>query len=328
MEIEKVNIKKLTGNLNYDMWKFRVLLVIEAKGLRKFIDGTAVEPVQSKTPGEWQLWNKKKFETIMLLLNAVDDSMLPFLAHHQDPKDIWIRLEALYGQNIINQLTNIANGKFLTQQEKEDNEKEGDNIYSKKIANIWNGACIKENKKEEMEIDIYSEKMAIIWNEIFLNEDNEDKIEKVKNIKPTSSLDICCDIIANNMFDESHVWITNPGIKQHMTSRREFFSHFEQLNETPFVNVDNKVLKIYGTGSINFQVQIDGKFEERQMINVLYVPDLKMNLFSIVAVLENGFSFHSHKYHCEVRDKNNRLSCLGVCYKINVFRLFFQVQVP
>ncbi|XP_043471937.1 uncharacterized protein LOC122504765 [Leptopilina heterotoma] len=334
--IETVNINKLTGSLNYDMWKFGVLLLIEAKGLRKYIDGNASEPMKSKSSREWNLWNEKKLETAMILLDTVDESMVPFLIDCKEPKDIWIRLEALYGQNITNYLINKNfynknnNNEimFNNVREVENNKRSKNNIYSKKIAGIWNGACIKENKREEREIDNYSRKMAKIWNSTSLNEDdNEDKNDETESCLSLSSIDIYNDR-KNNLLERNNIWLTNAGIKKHMTSRRDFFSHYEEFDEMFFVRVGGTVMRIFGTGSINFQVHIDGILEDRQMINVLYVPDLKMNLFSIIAVLENGYSFHSYKFHCEVRDKNNMLSCSGVRYKVNVFRLFFQVQVP
>lgn len=140
-------------------------------------------------------------------------------------------------------------------------------------------------------------------------------------------MNICNHIISKQQFNQDHVWVANTGINMHMTSRKDFFTFLVPFGKVSFVNINNISLPIVGKGTINFQVEIDGVLVSRQMINVLFVPGLKINLFSVIALLDNGYSFHSYKYHCEVRDTNNKLSCSGVRYEGNVYRLFFQVKV-
>lgn len=83
---------------------------------------------------------------------------------------------------------------------------------------------------------------------------------------------------------------------------------------------------IAGVETINIQVEVNGRFYDRQLLNVLYVPGLKRNLFSVGAVNNKGFSFHSFETHCEVRDKNGKLNSVGKRYCGNLFKMQFQVK--
>lgn len=46
----------------------------------------------------------------------------------------------------------------------------------------------------------------------------------------------------------------------------------------------------------------------------------------MVAVNNKGFSFNSFETHCEVRDKDGKLSSVGVRYHGNLFKMLFRVK--
>lgn len=139
-----------------------------------------------------------------------------------------------------------------------------------------------------------------------------------------------CDISAlqtDISFEEKDVWIADTGASMHMTPIKEFFCSLETARDVPYVRTaDNKSLRTAGIGTVNVQVDVEGKFYDRQLVNVLYVPGLKRNLFSVEAVNDKGLSFHSYKTYCEVRNKDNKVSSVGVRYRGNLFRMLFQVK--
>ena len=74
------------------------------------------------------------------------------------------------------------------------------------------------------------------------------------------------------------------------------------------------------------QKTVNGITYTREMKNVLLMPALKRNLFSIGTMNNKGFSFHSFKDKCEIRNENGKLLSSGVrCGKL--FKMNFEVIV-
>lgn len=140
-----------------------------------------------------------------------------------------------------------------------------------------------------------------------------------------------CEVSALNTEDfiqEKDIWIADSGASMHMTWRREIFQNFNPSETIKHVKIaDDKLLPISGTGVVNIQVDLNGKVYDRTLSNVLLVPGLKRNLFSVGAVNDKKFSFHAYEQHCEVRDQGGELSSVGVRYG-NLYRMLFKVKDP
>lgn len=139
-----------------------------------------------------------------------------------------------------------------------------------------------------------------------------------------------CDVTSfytGTLETDNNVWIADSGASMHMTSHREYFSEFKP-ETVQFVKIaDNKLLAATGIGKINIQVELSGKLYDRQLSDVLYVPDLKRNLFSVGALSNKMFSFHCYGQYCEVRDSNGTLSAIGSRLG-NLFCMNFKVKMP
>ncbi|OXU18077.1 hypothetical protein TSAR_006919 [Trichomalopsis sarcophagae] len=90
---------------------------------------------------------------------------------------------------------------------------------------------------------------------------------------------------------------------------------------------NNKILHAVGRSTIVIRENLDGKVIERELQDVYFVPELKINLFSIPTINARKYSFHSYESYCEVRDKDGKLSSRGVEHK-GLFRMLFEVQMP
>ncbi|KAG7188241.1 hypothetical protein KM043_016104 [Ampulex compressa] len=112
--------------------------------------------------------------------------------------------------------------------------------------------------------------------------------------------------------DES-VWLADSGTSMHMSSRRDFFQQIQPVKSVQFVKVaGERMLKVTGVETIDIDAVVNSKHVGRKLEKVLYVPDLKRWLFSVGAIADKGFSFHTYNDRCEVRDKNGSLSAEGV----------------
>lgn len=90
------------------------------------------------------------------------------------------------------------------------------------------------------------------------------------------------------------------------------FSRIEPLNEPMYVRVaNNKSIPAAGKGLIEIQALVNGQWENRTINNVLCIPELSHSLFSVGAMTDKQFSFHSSKNKCEFRDFTGTVSCVG-----------------
>ncbi|KAK2578268.1 hypothetical protein KPH14_012292 [Odynerus spinipes] len=112
-----------------------------------------------------------------------------------------------------------------------------------------------------------------------------------------------------------NVWIADSGASMHMTPHKEVFREIQPANKFKFVKAaGGRIMPVSGTGTVDISVNINGKEEDRQLLNVLLVPDLQYNLFSVSAVTRKGYSFHADNERCEIRRSNGDLSAVGVRY--------------
>lgn len=170
-----------------------------------------------------------------------------------------------------------------------------------------------------------------------------DDIKKRTNSAENSASTYMCDIddlkdavsttdvssfYSDASLDNDEAWIADSGASMHMTGHREYFSKLEPFCEVRHVKIaDNKVLPTAGVGNIDIEVNINNELFCRQLSNVLYVPSLKKNLFSVGAANDKGFSFHCYKDHCVIKDRNNSISAVGKRYG-SLFQMQFKVKVP
>lgn len=87
-------------------------------------------------------------------------------------------------------------------------------------------------------------------------------------------------------------WILDSGASMHMTYKREYFcelNEFQGYKKT--VKLGNKQdIAVYGEGSVLINKLVKGQWEQSILKNVLYVPELRRNLFSEGAATRRGFT--------------------------------------
>ena len=101
---------------------------------------------------------------------------------------------------------------------------------------------------------------------------------------------------------DNDIWYGDTGAIEHMTDRREWFSDFNSVPQgTWYVAVaDDRKLPVRGTGTVKIIRTIDGQEKTGTLQGVLYIPDLRRNLFSIGLATEHGLSLTSKSGRCEL----------------------------
>lgn len=87
-------------------------------------------------------------------------------------------------------------------------------------------------------------------------------------------------------------------MSQHISDQREFFNTFISVNHSncSVTGVGGVTLSVLGRGNILVETSTDKKTRPGVLKDVLYVPDLNANLFSIGIATENGTEVHFVDY--------------------------------
>ncbi|KAG5887624.1 hypothetical protein JTB14_036269 [Gonioctena quinquepunctata] len=96
------------------------------------------------------------------------------------------------------------------------------------------------------------------------------------------------DILSEN--DCSDWWYQDCGASQHMTSRKDWLTNFVELKEHMNVLIgDATKLEGIGIGEVELTAFNGKKWYEVVLKNVLYVPKMSFNLFSVSQMLDKGY---------------------------------------
>lgn len=408
-EKDTANLIKLDGK-NYEMWKFGITFLLDAKELSEFVEGADEEPDKAKNLNEWKMWRKSRSQAAVILLTSVEQALHPNLINCSSPQAIWDKLKALYGEVSEdaaasawqqyydfkiddNEPVNVQIEKFESIYKKLENigEKVSEmSVISKLLSSLtprfsafrmaWECTPKDAQKIENLTVRIIredkrlkedheSETTLALQVQAMNLKKQEPKREyltkaQIQELKKRTRCKICKKIghwmreCPDNVFEddgkqgvknddlktmetyicevsalssettckEKDIWIADSGASMHMAWERESFTTLQPSEEITFVRIaDNKILHTAGIGTVDIQVTLEGQVYDRQLTNVLLVPDLRRNLFSVGVVNNKNYSFHAYNDRCEIRNPKGELSLVGTRYG-NLFRMLFKVK--
>jgi hypothetical protein len=110
------------------------------------------------------------------------------------------------------------------------------------------------------------------------------------------------------------IWYADSRASKPMTDRREWFDDFEaiSLGLHAIQIADDTKIWTRGRGSIRINALIDGQYYKGRLHQVLYVPELKRNLFSVGLISERNLSFTTLPWKCEIRTLQGKKIMEGV----------------
>lgn len=90
-------------------------------------------------------------------------------------------------------------------------------------------------------------------------------------------------------------WYMDSGATDHMSNNRSWFNTYNEFQEALPVRIgDGKRIFAKGSGDINILAFDEVEWKKKHLSNVLYVPELKYNLFSLGAALDKGMTHRSN----------------------------------
>ena len=130
---------------------------------------------------------------------------------------------------------------------------------------------------------------------------------------------------------ECYPWVIDSGASSHMTKEKHVLTNYQEFAEPENVALgDGRVVKALGSGSVrmNMLFQATEATEPKRAVlyNVLYVPRLTCNLFSVRAAVSKGNAVEFGPKQCCIYDENGELRGIGsLADKLRLYQLDCQV---
>jgi hypothetical protein len=126
-------------------------------------------------------------------------------------------------------------------------------------------------------------------------------------------------------------WYLDGGTTDHMTDRLEWFTSINEIQQGrwPVMIANNHKLWVRGVGQIMAKCLVDGQWENRTFKHVLYVPELRKNLFSVGQAANKGLVTTYTRHSCYLTSCEGRGNIIlaGTC-KNKLYRLSMEIEKP
>lgn len=102
--------------------------------------------------------------------------------------------------------------------------------------------------------------------------------------------------------EDMKIWYLDSGASQHMSPIRDWLVNYEELNSIiPVKTGSGKFIYVVGRGEIDIYAYDGNKWQRKYLTGVLYVPELKFNLFSLSSALDKDLELSSDSQKCKLR---------------------------
>lgn len=120
-------------------------------------------------------------------------------------------------------------------------------------------------------------------------------------------------------------WCLDSGATSHMTGRREWLIDMKSTQQSVRVG-DGTVLQAMGKGNVTILAHDGKEWVEKYLKYVLYIPQLKFNLFSLGASLDKGLTQDATKDKCLLK-LNGSIQAVGDRLD-NLYKMRFKLVEP
>lgn len=111
-----------------------------------------------------------------------------------------------------------------------------------------------------------------------------------------------------------------------ITHRREWLTQYRQLTDGGIISLsDNKECKVIGEGTILIEKYVDGAWYKSRIENVLYVPQMKKNLFSVGTCTSRGYEV-IFRVNYVIINGGDRVLASGIKQSNEIYRMLFRVK--
>jgi hypothetical protein len=99
-------------------------------------------------------------------------------------------------------------------------------------------------------------------------------------------------------------WYVDSAATQHMTCQREWLHNFEPIPPRQVILGDDHILEATGKGQVKLLLETEGGTSEGGLTEVLYVPDLAVNLLSVRRLVEKEAKVEFDAGACVIKNRS------------------------
>lgn len=152
---------------------------------------------------------------------------------------------------------------------------------------------------------------------------NKNKFKAKQGNASTSTDAFVCHVLKSS--GDKDAWVLDSGASDHMCHRREFFEDFKEESVGVTIGNGTKIMA-KGKGDINILAFNGNEWISKRMVNVLYVPEIHLNLFSSGKAMDRGYKLQSDNKRCELL-KDGDVVAVGV-RREKLFQMLFKMVEP
>lgn len=151
------------------------------------------------------------------------------------------------------------------------------------------------------------------------NKDKKHEHEKKKSETKVAFL------IGNSTAVGDTSWIIDSAASVHMSPNKELFDSLVSLSESKVIAANNKKLNVKGKGAITISVLMNDNVREITVNDVLYVPELGVNLLLVRKITERGYVVEFNENICKIMNTDGDLVAVAKL-KNNIYKLIQPVN--
>ncbi|XP_037930157.1 uncharacterized protein LOC119664864 [Teleopsis dalmanni] len=202
------------------------------------------------------------------IMLSVSASELRLIAECTNSKEMWMKLQATYSSKGPARKATLLKKVALSRMKEGEKVREHLNDFFETVV-----------KLKEIDVSIGDELPALIHYHV------EDAF--ISSIK-------------------ENYWCLDSGCTAHLSANREYFTDFQKSNKVLNLANDNTT-NINGVGKMKITVDVDGRDNNIDLKEVLYVEDLRTSLLSVSKIVDSGYEVHFRPSDAIVLDKYQKV---------------------
>lgn len=160
----------------------------------------------------------------------------------------------------------------------------------------------------------------------FLKNKNSRKENNLRKEDAGSSSDTNAFMVYSENEEKNGMWCLDTGATEHMCNDKKLFESMTQTHINRQVKLGNgEKVPIRGKGEVIVWAYNGKKMMKSTLSNVLYVPELKFNLFSAGCALDKGYTMYSDNEKCEFLNRNGEVRAIAT-RKNKLYKMHFSKE--
>ncbi|XP_054726684.1 uncharacterized protein LOC129236360 [Anastrepha obliqua] len=304
--MEEIKINKLEVEDGWTLWKFQIKAMLRAGGLWELVSGAVTKPEADGEPRKQ--WIKDDANAQKILVVSMGEAPLMHIINCETAAAMFATLESVSEQKSDTSI-------HLLQQQFFQYVKSAEDSIAMHIAKLQKIARQLEDLGEKISENMLVTKILMTlpeqYNHFFAaweatkKKDRTLKMLTARLCMEESRLGVQPNTQgAEVMFVQSNIsressWYMDSGTSDHMPYRKEWFHDYVKFDTPKDVRIaDGSIVQAYGRGDIHVEAYNGNVWNAKYLADVLYVPGIKMNLFSSNACLDKGYSLIAEGNDC------------------------------